>query len=92
MPKNVKMLKGGDGVAEKWEGMKIAEEPIPDRSSEFMCTGINYDEDQCNSIELQAIDLSSVCVHACVRAGMCVCVCVSVCVFLCVCMCCWVCM
>ena len=42
-----------------------------------------YDEDQCNSIKLQAIELSGACV------SVCVCVCVCVCVFVCVlCVCC----
>ena len=41
-------------------------EPNPHWSSEFMCIGINYYEDQCNSIELQAIELSGACVHVCV--------------------------
>jgi hypothetical protein len=74
--KIVKMLEGGDGVAEKWEAMKNIEEPNPEWSSEFGWIGINYYEEQCNSIELQAIELSSMCVCACVcvRVRMCVCV------------------
>jgi len=72
-----KMLRG-DGVSEKWKAIKNIEEPNPDRSSEFMCIGINYDEDQCNSIELQANELSGVCAHASMRLFVCVCVCVCV--------------
>jgi hypothetical protein len=30
MSEIVKMLEGGDGVAEKWETMKNIEEPYPD--------------------------------------------------------------
>ena len=71
MSEIVKMLEGGDGVAEKWEGMKNIEETNTDWSSEFMCIGINYDEDQCNLIELQAIELWGVCV--CVLCVMEVC-------------------
>jgi hypothetical protein len=74
------MLDGGDGVAEKWETMKNIEEPYPDWSSEFGWVGISYYEDQCNSIELQAIELSSTCVCACVCVHMCVRACVC-CVF-----------
>ncbi|XP_023156689.1 protein NSP-INTERACTING KINASE 3 isoform X2 [Zea mays] len=58
MSEIVKMLEGGDGVAEKWQAMKDIEEPNPDSSSEFVCIGINYDVDECNSIELQAVELS----------------------------------
>jgi hypothetical protein len=74
MSKIVKMLEGGDGVAEKWEAMKNIEEPNPDWSSEFLWIGINYYEDKCNSMELQAIELSSTCVRVCVCAHVCVCV------------------
>jgi hypothetical protein len=70
MSEIVKMLDGGDGVAKKWEAMKNIEEPNPNWSSEFGRIGINYYEDQCNSIELQVIELSSTCVRVCV----CVCV------------------
>jgi hypothetical protein len=35
MSKIVKMMEGGDGVAEKWEAMKNIEDPNPDWSSEF---------------------------------------------------------
>jgi hypothetical protein len=52
MSEIVKMLDGGDGVAKKWEAMKNIEEPNPNWSSEFGRIGINYYEDQCNSIEL----------------------------------------
>jgi hypothetical protein len=82
--KIVKMLEG-DGVAEKWEAMKNIEEPNPDWPSEFVWIGINCYEDQCNSIELQTIELSGVC--ACVRAHVCVCVCVCMCVLCVVCLC-----
>ncbi|OEL26548.1 Protein NSP-INTERACTING KINASE 3 [Dichanthelium oligosanthes] len=52
----VTMLEGGDGVAEKWEAMKNVEDPDPD---EFVYRAINsYYEDQSNSIELEAIELS----------------------------------
>ena len=71
MSEIVKMLEGGDGVVEKWEGMKNIEETNTDWSSEFVCIGINYDEDQCNLIELQAIELWGVCV--CVLCVMEVC-------------------
>lgn len=57
MSEIVKMLEG-DGVAEKWEAMKNIEEPNPDRSSESVRTGVNYDDDECNSIEQQASELS----------------------------------
>ena len=57
MPEIVKMLEWGDGVIEKCEAMKNIEELNPDWSSEFMCNGINYYEDRCNSIELQAIEI-----------------------------------
>jgi hypothetical protein len=78
MSEIVKMLVGGDGVVEKWEAIKNIEEPNPDWSSEFRRIGINYYEDQCNSIELQAIELSSMFVRVCVcaRAQVCVHVCV----------------
>lgn len=57
MSEIVKMLEGGDGLAEKWEATKDIEET--NRPSEFVCIGIHYDdEDQCNSIELEAIELS----------------------------------
>lgn len=72
MSEIVKMLDGVDGVAEKWEAMKIIEEPNLDQSLEFACIGINYDEGHYNSIKLQAIELLGVCVH--VHACMCVCV------------------
>jgi hypothetical protein len=77
MSEIVKMLVGGDGVVEKWEAIKNIEEPNPDWSSEFRRIGINYYEDQCNSIELQAIELSSTFVRGCVcvRASVCACVC-----------------
>ena len=60
MSEIVKMLEGGDGgVAEKWESVKNIEDPNPDWSPEFVSIGINYDdENQRNSIELQAIELS----------------------------------
>ena len=61
--------------------MKNIEELNPKWSSEFMCNGINYYEDRCNSIELQAIELLGACVHVCTRA--CVCVCVRVCGLVC---------
>jgi hypothetical protein len=64
---------GGDGVAEKWEAMKNIEEPNSDRSSEFVCIGINYDE-AC-AIQLSCKPLNS---QVCVRARACVCVCVCV--------------
>jgi hypothetical protein len=35
MSEIVKMLEGGDGVAEKWEAMKNIEDPNPDWSLEF---------------------------------------------------------
>jgi hypothetical protein len=57
--------------------------PNPDWSLEFVWIGISYYEDQCNSIELQAIELLGVCVCA----GLCVCVCVRACVCVHVCMC-----
>jgi len=43
-----------------------------------MCIGINYYEDQCNSIELQAIELSvaCVCMGVCLYMHVCACVCV----------------
>ena len=66
MSEIVKMLEGGDEVAEKWKAMKNIEEPNPDWSSEFVCIGLNYYKDQCNSIELEAIELSGACVHVCV--------------------------
>ena len=53
---------------------KNIEEPNPNWSSELVCISINYYEDQCNSIELQAIELLGACVHVC----MCVCARVSV--------------
>ncbi|KAJ1261940.1 hypothetical protein BS78_09G067400 [Paspalum vaginatum] len=53
----VAMLEGGGGVAEKWEAMKNVEELNPN-SSEVLFGPINYDEDQCNSIELESIELS----------------------------------
>jgi hypothetical protein len=77
----VKMLEG-DGVAEKWEATKNIEEPNPDWSSKFMWIGINYYEDQCNSIELHAIEISGVCVQVCVCARACACM--HVCYVLCV--------
>ena len=46
-----------------------------------MRIGINYFEDKCNSIELQAIELLGVSVRVCAR--MCVCLCAYVCVFVC---------
>lgn len=58
MSEVVKMLEGGDGVADKWEAMKNIEEPNPDSPSEFVHIGINYDEDEYNSIDLEAIELS----------------------------------
>jgi hypothetical protein len=60
---------GDDGVAEKWEATKNIKEPNPDWPLEFMWIGINYYKDQCNSIKLQAIELSGVC--ACVRVRVC---------------------
>jgi hypothetical protein len=39
-----------------------------------MCIGINYDEDQCKSIVLQAIKLSGGCVCGCVCVHVHVCV------------------
>jgi hypothetical protein len=75
MSEIIKMLEGGDGITEKWEAMKNIEEPNPDWSLEFVWIGINYYEDQCNSIELEAIELSVVCV----RARTCVCVMCCVC-------------
>jgi len=75
MSEIVKMLEGGDEVAEKWKAMKNIEEPNPDWSSEFVCIGLNYYKDQCNSIELEAIKLLGACVHICVCVHMCVFVC-----------------
>jgi hypothetical protein len=75
MSEIVKMLVGGDGVVEKWEAIKNIEEPNPDWSSEFRRIGINYYEDQCNSIELQAIELSGVCAGMCVGVRVMCCVC-----------------
>lgn len=49
------MLEEGDGVAEKWETMKNVKEPDHD---EYAYKEINYDEEQSNSIELQAVELS----------------------------------
>ncbi|WVZ96738.1 hypothetical protein U9M48_042339, partial [Paspalum notatum var. saurae] len=53
----VAMLEGGGEVAVKWEAMKNVEDLNPN-SSEILFGPINYDEDQCNSIELQSIELS----------------------------------
>ena len=75
MSEIVKMLEGGDEVVEKWKAMKNIEEPNPDWSSEFLCIGLNYYKDQCNSIELEAIELSGACAHVCVCARVCACVC-----------------
>jgi hypothetical protein len=77
MSEIVKMLEG-DGIAEKWEAMKNIEEPNPDWPSEFKWIGINYYEDQCNSIELQTIELSGVCAGVCVRTCVCYVLCVCV--------------
>jgi len=49
--------------------MKNIEEPNPDLSLECMCISIIYVEDQCNSIKLQAIELSGACVSVCVLWG-----------------------
>ena len=76
LSKIVKMLEGGDGVEKKWEAIKNIEEPNPNWSSELVCISINYYEDQCNSIELQAIELLVTCVCACVFVYVCVCICV----------------
>jgi hypothetical protein len=76
MSEIVKMLEGRNGVAEKWEAMKKIEEPNPDWSLKFVWIGINYYEDQCNSLELQGIELSGVCVRVCVRTCVCVMCCV----------------
>ena len=75
MCKIVKMLEGRDEVAKKWKAMKNIEEQNPDWSSEFVCIGLNYYKDQCNSIELEAIELSGACAHVCVCARVCACVC-----------------
>jgi hypothetical protein len=72
--------------------MKYIEEPNLDWSSEFEWIHINYYEDQCNSIELQAIELSSTCVRVCacacvsvsVHTRVCVCVHMCMCYVLCV--------
>jgi hypothetical protein len=80
MSEIVKMLEGGHRVVEKWEAMKNIEEPNPDWSLEFVWIGINYCEDQCNSIELQAIELSGVCVRVCVCVRAHVCMCYVLCV------------
>ena len=45
MSEIVKMLEGGGGVAEEWEAMKNIEDPNPDWSSEFVSTGINYNDE-----------------------------------------------
>jgi hypothetical protein len=84
MSEIVKMLEG-DGVAKKWEAMKNIEEPNPDLPSEFVWIGINYYEDQCNSIELQTIELSGVCACVCVHMCACVFARACVCYVLCVC-------
>ena len=78
MSEIVKMLEGGDRVAKKWVAMKNIQEPNPNWSSEFVCISINYYEDKCNLIELQAIELLArcVCARACVCVHVCVCVCV----------------
>ncbi|CAL4895475.1 unnamed protein product [Urochloa decumbens] len=55
MSEVVAMLEEGDGVAEKWEAMKNVEEPDSDESA---YRAINYQEDQSNSTELQAVELS----------------------------------
>jgi hypothetical protein len=52
--------------------MKNIEELNPNWSSEFVCIGIIYDEDQCNSIELQGIELLGVCMRVCVVCCVCV--------------------
>ncbi|CAL4910130.1 unnamed protein product [Urochloa decumbens] len=57
MSEVVRMLEEGDGVAEKWEAMKDVEEPDPD-SPGYLFPVVDYDADQRNSIELQAIELS----------------------------------
>jgi hypothetical protein len=54
MSEVVAMLEG-DGVAEKWEAVKNVEEPNPE---DLKYRAINYDEDQCSSTELQAVELS----------------------------------
>ena len=75
MSKIVKMLEGGHDVTKKWKAMKNIGEPNPDWLSEFVCFGLNYYEDRCNSIELQAIELSGACVCMCMRVCvLCVCV------------------
>ncbi|RLN00360.1 protein NSP-INTERACTING KINASE 3-like [Panicum miliaceum] len=55
MSEVVTMLEEGDGVAEKWEAVKNVEEPNPE---DLKYRAINYDEDQCSSTELQAVELS----------------------------------
>ncbi|XP_062230254.1 protein NSP-INTERACTING KINASE 3-like [Phragmites australis] len=57
MSEVVRMLEGGDGVAEKWEALKDVEEPNPD-SPGYLFPPIDYDEDRSSSIELQAVELS----------------------------------
>ncbi|XP_072148442.1 protein NSP-INTERACTING KINASE 3-like [Setaria viridis] len=57
MSEVVRMLEGGDGVAEKWEAMKDVEEPDPD-SPGYLFPVLDYDADQSSSIALQAIELS----------------------------------
>ncbi|TVU17327.1 hypothetical protein EJB05_33352, partial [Eragrostis curvula] len=57
MSEVVRMLKGGDGVSEKWEALKNVEEPISP-FPEFQLDAIDYDSDQRSSVELQACELS----------------------------------
>nr|CAB3464096.1 unnamed protein product [Digitaria exilis] len=57
MSEVVRMLDGGDGVAEKWEAMKNVEEMDPD-SPGYLFPVLNYDTDRSSSIELKAVELS----------------------------------
>ncbi|XP_062180712.1 protein NSP-INTERACTING KINASE 3-like [Phragmites australis] len=58
MSEVIRMLEGGDGVAEKWEALKNVEELNPDSPGYLFPDILDYDADRSNSIELQAIELS----------------------------------
>jgi hypothetical protein len=57
MSEVVRMLEGGDGVAERWEAMKDVEGPGLD-SPGYLFPVLDYDADQSSTIALQAIELS----------------------------------
>uniref|UniRef100_A0A0E0DMP4 non-specific serine/threonine protein kinase n=1 Tax=Oryza meridionalis TaxID=40149 RepID=A0A0E0DMP4_9ORYZ len=59
MAEIARMLQGSDGsVVEKWETLKDAERSKPSTPEFMLSSPVNFAPDECNSIQLEAVELS----------------------------------